>query len=38
VRGHSGNVENERCDQLAFQAATQEDLLPDTGYKNNELE
>jgi len=38
VRGHSGNVENERCDQLALQAATQEELPPDTGYKNNELE
>ena len=34
VRGHSGNVENERCDQLALQAAQQEDLPPDLGYEN----
>lgn len=32
VRGHSGNVENERCDQLAVQAAKQAELLVDAGY------
>lgn len=32
VRGHSGNVENERCDVLANQAATKKDLPPDPGY------
>ena len=29
VRGHSGDPENERCDQLAVQAAHQEDLPMD---------
>ncbi|MGB3512248.1 MAG: ribonuclease HI [Microcoleaceae cyanobacterium] len=32
VRGHSGNVENERCDKLAVQASQQKDLPPDPGY------
>ncbi|HKP97559.1 MAG TPA: ribonuclease HI [Fibrobacteria bacterium] len=32
VRGHAGNVENERCDALANQAATRKDLPPDPGY------
>lgn len=29
VRGHAGNPENERCDQLAVDAAKQPDLPPD---------
>lgn len=33
VRGHAGNIENERCDVLAVQAAKQPDLLVDDGYK-----
>lgn len=33
VRGHAGNVENERCDVLAVQAAQQRDLPPDLGYE-----
>jgi ribonuclease HI len=32
VRGHSSTPENERCDQLADQAARQPDLPPDPGY------
>lgn len=32
VRGHTGNVENERCDQLAVEAALQKNLPPDPGY------
>lgn len=32
VRGHSGDVENERCDQLAMAAATGGDLLEDPGF------
>ena len=32
VRGHAGNVENERCDRLAVTAAKQPDLEPDLGY------
>ena len=32
VRGHAGNVENERCDRLAREAAQQPDLPPDPGY------
>jgi ribonuclease HI len=34
VRGHSGNVENERCDRLAVQASRQPDLPPDLGYES----
>ena len=33
VRGHSGNPENERCDQLAVVAAHQSELLADEGYE-----
>jgi ribonuclease HI len=33
VKGHAGNVENERCDQLAFAAASRYDLAIDDGYK-----
>ncbi|MGD1715343.1 ribonuclease HI [Hydrocoleum sp. CS-953] len=33
VRGHSGNIENERCDKLAVAASQQVDLLSDLGYK-----
>ncbi len=32
VRGHAGNPENERCDQLAVAAASQPNLPPDRGY------
>ena len=33
VRGHSGNPENERCDQLATDAATQTELPADEPYE-----
>ena len=33
VRGHAGNPNNERCDELATGAAEAPDLLPDTGYE-----
>ena len=40
VKGHAGNPLNERCDQLAVEAANGADLLEDKGYveskKNNE--
>jgi ribonuclease HI len=32
VRGHAGNVENERCDQLAVASALGDKLLIDEGY------
>jgi ribonuclease HI len=32
VRGHSGDVENERCDVLAKEAAMRKDLPADPGY------
>jgi ribonuclease HI len=32
VRGHAGDPHNERCDDLARQAAEQPNLPPDTGY------
>jgi ribonuclease HI len=33
VKGHAGNPENERCDQLAVRAALSPDLLIDEGYE-----
>ncbi|MBE0699294.1 MAG: ribonuclease HI, partial [Anaerolineaceae bacterium] len=33
VKGHASNPENERCDQLAVQAAHERNLPPDSGYK-----
>lgn len=33
VKGHSTTVENNRCDILAFTAATSSNLLPDHGYE-----
>ncbi len=33
VKGHASHPENERCDQLALQAARGHDLPPDTGYR-----
>ena len=35
VRGHSDNVFNNRCDELATAAADGKDLLEDTGYVND---
>ncbi len=32
VKGHAGNVENERCDALANAAAAGQELAADTGY------
>lgn len=34
VRGHDGNVENERCDELARAAAAGPNLAVDAGYEN----
>jgi ribonuclease HI len=36
VRGHAGHPENERCDQLAVQAAQGRNLLIDTGYEKSQ--
>ncbi|WAJ70946.1 ribonuclease HI [Catenovulum adriaticum] len=33
VKGHTGHAENERCDILARDAASQSKLLSDTGYQ-----
>jgi ribonuclease HI len=35
VRGHAGNQENERCDELARRAALGMDLVPDEGYEKS---
>ncbi len=32
IKGHAGNAENERCDQLAVQSAQQQTLAEDRGY------
>ena len=34
VKGHAGNLENERCDQLAMAALRQPNLPVDAGYEN----
>jgi len=35
VKGHAGNIENERCDVLAVEAALSPGLKPDIGYESN---
>ena len=35
VRGHAGNVENERCDRLAVEAANGDDLETDSVYESS---
>ena len=35
VKGHAGNRENERCDELSMQAAERKDLPPDVGYESS---
>lgn len=35
VKGHAGHAYNERCDELAVQAAQGPDLKIDTGYENS---
>ena len=37
VRGHAGDVENERCDQLPVQAASEKELPADEGYESPSL-
>ncbi|KYG71342.1 RNase HI [Roseivirga ehrenbergii] len=34
VKGHAGNIENERCDELAVEAAMGSDLKVDTEFEN----
>ena len=34
VRGHAGDPENERCDQLAVQASHEKELITDEGYES----
>lgn len=36
VKGHAGNVDNERCDELATTAADGEDLGPDSGFEQQD--
>lgn len=36
IKGHAGHPENERCDQLAVQAAESANLKIDTTYENDE--
>jgi ribonuclease HI len=35
IKGHAGNHENERCDQLAVESAESLNLLIDEGYESN---
>jgi len=32
IKGHAGHIENERCDQIAVEAALQQNLPEDLGY------
>ena len=36
IKGHSNNIENERCDQLAVEASLKPPLLEDSGYSATE--
>jgi ribonuclease HI len=36
VKGHAGNIENERCDQLANEASSQKGLLNDKRYEESD--
>ena len=36
IKGHSNNIENERCDRLAVTAYASNSLSEDTGYSNEE--
>ena len=36
IKGHAGHTENERCDVLAVQAATSQNLLIDEGFEQTE--
>jgi ribonuclease HI len=36
IKGHAGHLENERCDQLAVQAASGYGLTADTWYEQNQ--
>lgn len=36
IRGHNNHPENERCDQMAVEAALGKNLPPDTGYEAGE--
>jgi ribonuclease HI len=36
VKGHAGNKYNERCDELAVQAAESTNLLVDEGYETDD--
>jgi ribonuclease HI len=38
IRGHTGKKDNERCDQLAMEAARRKDLPADVGYENSGLQ
>jgi ribonuclease HI len=38
VKGHAGHAENERCDQLAVQAAESSNLKIDSGYESSQDE
>lgn len=37
VKGHAGHELNERCDELATTAADGDNLIPDTGFNENDL-
>ncbi len=38
VKGHAGNLENERCDELAVQGAQSFNLAIDEGYENQTVD
>ena len=38
IRGHNGDIENERCDTLAVKASQKENIPPDIGFEQNKLD
>jgi ribonuclease HI len=38
VKGHASNVENNRCDKLATEAALSSNLMEDTGYNDRDID
>lgn len=38
VKGHASNVENNRCDKLATDAALSSNLIEDTGYNERDID
>ena len=38
IKGHAGNPDNERCDELAMEAMSKKKLPPDSNYEEGETQ